>query len=73
MDVRSMRKAIVGVYPRSEVWKTRVGRMSDNQIIAIYYSFKEKGRFNTPRSTTVPKQDEPTTQESKQLSFEDII
>jgi hypothetical protein len=49
--------------------------MSDNQIIAIYYSFKEKGRFNPPVNATVAKPIEQPIQEpeSKQLSFEDII
>lgn len=43
-DVNSMRVAILAAYhgPR---WEEKVRRMSDTQVIAVYYSFKENGKL----------------------------
>lgn len=44
MTVSNMRKAITNVYP-GEKWKKKVERMSDSQVMAIYYSFEKSGKF----------------------------
>lgn len=38
MSVDLMRDAILKVYD-GQKWKDKVARMSDNQIIAVYYKF----------------------------------
>ena len=43
MSVQNMRDFLIQRYP-SESWKRRVGKMPDNQVIAIYR------RINQPRS-----------------------
>lgn len=45
MSVEAMRAAIFDVYP-GWAWKDRVRNMADNQVIAVYYSFCEKGKFD---------------------------
>lgn len=46
MNVGYMREKIAKAYdgPR---WKERVACMPDNQVIAIFYSFKKKGLFDS--------------------------
>ena len=44
MTVRFMRKEISKVY-NNKTWANRVAMMPDNQVIAIYFSFLEQGRF----------------------------
>lgn len=44
MTVERMRAAILKVYP-NVTWKEKVFRMHDNQVIAIYYNFLERGKF----------------------------
>lgn len=51
MTVSEMRAAIIKIYPNA-TWKFRVERMSDSQVIAIYYKFKEGGKFNKPKKDT---------------------
>lgn len=38
-----MREAILKAYPKSESWKKKVARMSDNQVLAIYMRFIREG------------------------------
>lgn len=38
-----MREAILKVYPKSESWKKKVAKMSDNQVLAIYMRFIREG------------------------------
>ena len=40
-DVNQMRQAIIAAYPGKN-WKKNVNRMSDNQILAIFSSLKER-------------------------------
>lgn len=47
MTVARMREAIAAVYPNN-TWKRRVDAMPDYQVIAVYYSFEETGRFDKP-------------------------
>ena len=63
MTVDDMRVAITRIYP-SVVWKQKVSRMYDNQVIAIYYSFCEKGKF-----IKQDKKDENKTKRCTQLNF----
>lgn len=44
MTVREMRREISKVYP-GECWKNRVSKMPEDQVIAVYFSFLETGRF----------------------------
>jgi len=41
MSVEQMRDAIIKVYP-NDTWETKVRRMTDRQIIAIYHRFLEE-------------------------------
>ena len=43
MDVKQMREYILGMYP-GDKWVYKVAHMSDNQVIAVYYSMKKKGQ-----------------------------
>jgi len=38
MSVADMRAAIANVYP-GKSWKSKVARMADQQVMAIYFSF----------------------------------
>jgi hypothetical protein len=40
-NVNQMRQAIIAAYP-GKSWKQKVNQMSDNQIIAIFSSLKER-------------------------------
>lgn len=44
MTVEEMRAAISELYGLG--WKWRVGRMSENQVIAVYFSCLERGAFD---------------------------
>lgn len=44
MSVDQMREAILEVYPNS-TWRRKVDKMPDEQVIAIYMSFLNNGRF----------------------------
>lgn len=44
-SVDDMRDDISKVYKGPE-WKKKVKRISDRQVMAIYYSFCEKGKFD---------------------------
>ena len=69
VTVQYMRSAISDVYP-SRNWREEVNVMPDNRVIAIYYSFLERGVFDKgPPKKLQPKQ-EPAY---KQLSFDDIL
>lgn len=43
-DVDAMRAAISDVYSGNS-WKWRVRNMADSQVIAVYFSLKEKGKL----------------------------
>ena len=44
MTVVQMREALLAVYP-TEGWYKKVMAMHDNQIIAVYRKFLEKGKI----------------------------
>lgn len=48
MSIDQMRYEIASVYPGPK-WRERVRFMHDNQVIAIYKSFQQKGKFNGKR------------------------
>lgn len=62
MTIYQMRAAIASVYS-GEKWKQKVRDMPEDQIIAVYYSFLENGRFDSkPKSRETGKKsctDEP--------------
>lgn len=44
MDVSQMREKCAEAYD-GDRWKNRVKYMPDNQIIALYYSLRQRGRI----------------------------
>lgn len=44
MSVEQMRARVREVYPGA-VWKEKVSHMPDNQIIALYYKFRNEGKI----------------------------
>lgn len=44
MYIEQMRKALEDVYP-AERWRHRVSKMSDGQVMAVYYRFLYSGEF----------------------------
>ena len=44
MSVEQMRAYVIKVYD-NPTWKNKVAKMRDGQIIAIYNSFREKGKL----------------------------
>ena len=54
MSAQQMRAAIYEVYPGRK-WKEKVLNMDDAQVIAVYYSFLEKGKFDKNISGPVDK------------------
>lgn len=88
MDVDNMRSMIANVYDSSS-WRCRVAAMSDNQVIAVYYSFLEKGKFDRGRRRKAPVIDDArivgvnsdgtgkdglgTAMYGYQLSFDDLL
>lgn len=45
MTVQQMKEAILNVY-QTKSWRTKVANMYDDQVIAIYYNFLERGILN---------------------------
>ena len=86
MKICRMREAISDVYP-GEAWKKRVDNMLDDQVLAIYNSFSERGMFNKkiekrdPSLTkngeydmqAVERKKEADKYKAVQLSFNDFL
>ena len=53
MRIQTIRAEISKVYP-NDIWAKKVQKMSDNQAIAIWYSFQKAGKFDKP-IITMPK------------------
>ena len=47
MRIQTIRVEISKVYP-NDIWAKKVQKMSDNQAIAIWYSFQKAGKFDKP-------------------------
>ena len=69
MTVTEMRNAISDAY-EGKGWKAKVACMHDDQVIAIYYSFLERGEFDKPKNQPV---DEKAPDIVKQLSIFDFV
>lgn len=44
MDTNFKRREIYNAYD-SKTWKDKVNKMSDQQVVAIYFRFKKEGRI----------------------------
>lgn len=44
MTTDEMRNLVASVYP-GQKWKDKVMNMSDNQVVAIYWQFVQKGKL----------------------------
>lgn len=42
--VAQQRQDLISAYPLSTQWKTKVNKMPDDQVIAIYLRLKQQGR-----------------------------
>lgn len=68
MTVYEMRAEILKVYD-TESWRIKVNKMYDDQVIAIYYDFMQRGILGK-----VLKKERPTVcSEYEQLSLFDLI
>ncbi len=68
MEIQQMREKIADVYPGPR-WKWKVSVMEDDQVMAIYFSFLEKGVFEGKREIKSLK-DAPRI--IQQLSIDDL-
>jgi hypothetical protein len=59
MTIQEMRNAISDAYD-GERWKAKVACMYEDQVIAIYFNFLERGVFNKPKN-------QPVTMDSPQI------
>ena len=75
--IETMRSDISKVYLNTS-WKKKVARMPDKQVMAIYYSFLETGKFGHVPRPIKPKTQEPvvvqdnyfTLDQAQQLAFD---
>lgn len=44
MSTQQMRKMVSDCYD-SETWKNKIKKMSDTQVVALYYSFLKRDKF----------------------------
>lgn len=75
MSVEEMRREIA-IAHNGDGWKYRVSKMRDEQVIAIYYSFLKRGKFNPKKNKPQEKKTEDfvnKTSKGVQLSFDDIL
>ena len=74
MTVEQMRGAIMRVYD-TQSWKKKVLTMYDDQVIAIYYDFSNRGILNKIMKKERPIVADNTQPKVKcqQLSFFDIL
>ena len=50
MSINEIREYVIGQYADSPTWAARVKKMSDNQVIAIYYKMRRKRLCRHPKS-----------------------
>ena len=79
MTVQQMKDAILKVYD-TESWKKKVSNMYDDQVIAIYHNFSERGILNKVMRRERPEKVRTTKtfdgyvpQEVEQLTIFDLI
>lgn len=72
MTVQQMKDAIVNVY-RTESWRKKVENMYDNQVIAIYYDFLNRGILDKVLRREKPKEKCTSDVQYQQMSIFDLI
>lgn len=72
MTVQQMKDAIVRVY-RTESWRKKVEAMYDNQVIAIYYDFLNRGILDKVLRREKPKEKCTSEVQYQQMSIFDLI
>ena len=79
MTIQEMRSAIARVYDTTS-WRNKVKGMYDDQVIAVYYNFYERGILNKvlkkERPVTAEKSESKEikhTERYQQLSFFDSL
>ena len=55
MGISEMRKFIISRYPDSESWKTKVSKMPDNQVVAIYHNMIKRKQEPKTRNSDKKK------------------
>ena len=55
MPIENMRDMVKSAYPGS-TWSQRVDHMKDNQIVKLYYTFRDQGKFEFDKSRQVKGQ-----------------
>lgn len=70
-SVEQMRIDIAGVYPGMR-WQSRVANMAPSQVIAVYHSFVNTGRFEKKRKENLRKK-KNGEQDFHQFSIFDYI
>lgn len=70
MSVEQMRDKISKVYD-SWRWRNRVSSMPNKQVIAIYHSFENQGKFKKPKPTGIPSETRYT--QCRQMTIFDYI
>lgn len=48
MNVNQMREWVYSAYPGPNAWKTKVNKMTDKQVIALYFSLLKQGKIKGP-------------------------
>lgn len=72
MTVQQMKDAIVRVY-LTESWRKKVEAMYDNQVIAIYYDFLNRGILDKVLRREKPKEKCTLEVQYQQMSIFDLI
>lgn len=44
-DIFRKRELVIRAYPHSKAWKTKVSKMPDSQIVAIFLRLRSQGRI----------------------------
>lgn len=76
-EMSFMRLAVSRAY-RGDKWKEKVRAMSDQQVIALYFVFKERGMFD-PARKAAPVVESPTDIEESdvfvphQMTFDELF
>ena len=78
MTIQQMKDAIAAVYDTTS-WKKKVENMYDDQVVAIYYNFSNRGildktlRKERPKHNTLITPTEAKQPEGQQVSIFDLI
>lgn len=72
MTVQQMKDAIAKVY-RTESWQKKVEAMYDNQVIAIYYDFLNRGILDKVLRREKPKEKSNVEEQYEQMTIFDLM